>query len=300
MAQRGKPCGIATYLKGEAEFRCGALDIAVEEYSRYAFSENAEERYVAVALANIGYIYFIQRKYELSLSYYRKALKFRLNKDDLFNAGQLAFELNLFPEARRYFLQVLEADPTDTLARRAVTSAEFRLGNYLQAEKRAKECIEKEPNEPFPYLLLAGIYDEKEEYDKAIEVLHEALRRWPDYVDALVSLGVCYEDRGSHEDALEYYRRAAEMEPDNPKHQYVLGNAYFLLKRFPDALEHFRRAHALDFDGVCNDLRQYYSEPYLLILDISGLDEEAKVERDALKRIEDSESGLEKWKKWGQ
>ena len=59
----------------------------------------------------------------------------------------------------------------------------------------------------------AASYTDKEDYDRAIQDLNEALRLKPDYPIAFVGRGVAYERSGKHEAAIQDYTEAIKIKP---------------------------------------------------------------------------------------
>ncbi len=68
----------------------------------------------------------------------------------------------------------------------------------------------------------------------------------PENPDGLNNLGQRYQERGEYEKAIEAYRKALDQRPNFPSALNNLGICYGSLKRYPEAEESFRKALAID------------------------------------------------------
>lgn len=64
------------------------------------------------------------------------------------------------------------------------------------------------------------------DYNKAISVLENASRQFPESYEAFVYLGAGYAQQGRHNASIGAFKRAAEINPRSPRVHYNLGQAY--------------------------------------------------------------------------
>jgi tetratricopeptide (TPR) repeat protein len=95
------------------------------------------------------------------------------------------------------------------------------------------------------YEKIAYCYNEKGEYEKALEYYRKA-----EIIDRKVwtvkKIGFCLRKLGKHEEALEYYLQAIDMEPDNIHSVMMAGHCYLDLKKYEEALKYYFRIEYSD------------------------------------------------------
>lgn len=80
------------------------------------------------------------------------------------------------------------------------------------------------------------------QYEEAVALIDEAIRREPRLAGLYKNLGVTYINWGRPADALEPLRKALELEPDCGQSHFYLGVAYSQLARHKDASRHYEVA----------------------------------------------------------
>lgn len=94
---------------------------------------------------------------------------------------------------------------------------------------------------------MACEYYHREEYDRALEDLDEAVRISPEFSSALCLMGHCREKQGEDEIALELYSHAIDVDPYHAKAWYYKGDMLKRLGRAEDGEKHIQKAMALSF-----------------------------------------------------
>jgi tetratricopeptide (TPR) repeat protein len=93
---------------------------------------------------------------------------------------------------------------------------EFRsLGTGLRSRQRLKERLENatlNPRDADAHYQLGLIYQQRRQYEAAIERFRKAIAVDPDEADAYFQLGRIAREQGNHSEALEYYRAAARID----------------------------------------------------------------------------------------
>jgi tetratricopeptide (TPR) repeat protein len=141
-------------------------------------------------LMMMGGFYYQERKLDSAILYYEKASKYFPDKEDL----QLTLG-NLYSENKNYDKAIIIFESLDTkygindnstiFAIRTLVSA----GRFDEAEEKANMIIKEYPDEVIYNGLLAEIYVEKGESEKARTVYNKLLERNPD--DPQIQLAIC-------------------------------------------------------------------------------------------------------------
>lgn len=150
------------------------------------------------------------------------------------------------------YLQLGVPDP-DQQATQAAQAASGNTGNMPTEDeintilKELAQRLEKEPDHPDGWLLLARSYASLRRFDEAASAYEQARKYGGDtpellidYADTLVAL-----DNGHFGDkAGAMLKQALAQEPDNPKGQWLLGHWYFQHGDYQKALENWQAVAA--------------------------------------------------------
>lgn len=101
------------------------------------------------------------------------------------------------------------------------------------------------------------IYDDKEQYDLAIQDFDKAIELKPDYAEAFHNRGLTYYDKGQYERAIQDYDKAIQLKPDFALPFNARGNAYVDKGQYDLAIQDYDKAiqlrpDALPFNGRGN------------------------------------------------
>jgi len=162
----------------------------------------------------------------------------------------------LVPEARDWAVKSLEKatalEPTNPVLAWRLGNDYFLANKNEEALKAYQKAIDLKPDYAPPYIGLAGIYENSQKIDKAVEVYNQALalrlnnpeilfnygrllynrnqnddrknteQLWlataqlqPNYSNVLYSLGLLYEGQGNTAKALDYYKQVKNLNPGN-------------------------------------------------------------------------------------
>lgn len=94
--------------------------------------------------------------------------------------------------------------------------------------------------------LIARIYINQKQYDKAKEAVETAKANNPDDVSLLLSEANMYYQMGEKEKAISVLEKAGEMDPNNPNTFNNIGLMYAELGNHEKAIENYKKALALD------------------------------------------------------
>jgi serine/threonine protein kinase/tetratricopeptide (TPR) repeat protein len=110
-----------------------------------------------------------------------------------------------------------------------------------------KELTEKYPKEKRAHVWLGNYYSTRD-YNKAIEEFNKALELDPSFGRALNMLAHVYNDKEEFKKALKYFKEYEALNPGEPNPPDSLGNCYFLMGRLDEALTKLKEAIQIDPD----------------------------------------------------
>jgi tetratricopeptide (TPR) repeat protein len=117
---------------------------------------------------------------------------------------------------------------------------------YEKAIDAYKEAIAMRPNFYAAYNNLAVCYGYLKRYPEAEEALRKCIALKPDDFYAMNNLAVMYIQTGRVEEGTRFAENAVKVEPGYANGRATLGSAYAMQRRFDDAEAQFREALRLD------------------------------------------------------
>ncbi|NUO08342.1 MAG: tetratricopeptide repeat protein [Candidatus Brocadia sp.] len=121
----------------------------------------------------------------------------------------------------------------------------FEKGKTDEAMKKLKTAISLDRRCDGAYEMLEIIYSKnvyRNEYQKYLELLEEAIRQYPDYNFAYVKLGLGYNITGKHDQAIEKLKIAISLNPEDEWAYRVLGITYKTKGEYHKAIKNYHRA----------------------------------------------------------
>jgi tetratricopeptide (TPR) repeat protein len=119
-------------------------------------------------------------------------------------------------------------------------------GEYQKAIEAYLEAIEMRPNFYAAYNNLAVCYGNLKMYPQAEEALRKCIALKPDDFYAMNNLAVMYLQTGKLDDSIRFAQAAVKTEPGYANGHVTLGSAYATMGRLDDAERHFQEALRLD------------------------------------------------------
>lgn len=166
--------------------------------------------------------------------------------------GKESFSKGYLTDAISEFTNVVESDASDNDKAIALTY----LGKIFDEKGQFDKAIDhlnraKNYNRKLPdiYRELALAYRHKKDFNKAAEYAGEAISLNDKDAFTHILLGNIYFDQGKTSDAIASYEKAAELEPENGLLSYNLASA--MLKKGDEAaaIEYYKKAGASDKSG---------------------------------------------------
>lgn len=133
----------------------------------------------------------------------------------------------------------------------------FIEGDYKTAEPLLQQAILQNNKDPEIYQMLATLFYDKGQFNKAIKAFKKALEIDPAYTDASVGLSIILNDIGRYDEAKVVFTDAQDRLNENKKQSdpfiedriaqkhLELGDLYFQIEKFEDALEQYSKAKKL-------------------------------------------------------
>jgi len=162
---------------------------------------------------------------ELTESLNTLALAFNENPNDAvtcFEMGKIYSKLQNYEEARRFYKKALINKPDEIGLNLSIGLSYSETGDFDSAIFYYEQILQRNDNsEKFlkikagAYLNIANINYFNKNFDKSIELLEEALRILPGYLDVYVNLGNCYNYKGDREKAIRCFEKALELDSND-------------------------------------------------------------------------------------
>ncbi len=232
----------------------------------------------------LGLLYRSQKKYNLAMSNFEKAMAIKPSLMDVFtnvifiHAAKKEFD----PAIKKCDEQMERVKEVPAaLAIIYNLKGELFLGKKkkAEAEESFKKSVELNPNSMRAYYALARLYLMNKEEDKAIGQFKAALEKKPNQVGPHMILGIIYETKKDYESAEKHYNDALKIKPDFA----VAANnlAYLLAEQNKDlniALAHAQKAkkELHEEPGVMDTLGWVYYKKGFYDMAILELEESVK------------------------
>jgi len=124
-------------------------------------------------------------------------------------------------------------------------TSEFRQGSLDQALITYKQALELNRQCPQIYFNLGLIYNQKQQYDAAIENLQKAISFDPTYSKAMLHLGISYKNNHKLNEAIEQFKSTLKLNPNYHEALCYLARALNENSQFEESALYFKRALAL-------------------------------------------------------
>jgi tetratricopeptide (TPR) repeat protein len=224
-------------------------------YMNYEEYDLALERYLEViadspkhieALKKTGdiYFYYAEQQPAQAEKYYTDAF---LHYEQAIAAYEEISGKGSFPEFKEF------ADDAE-LKRRAAWARLFKVGQEKFSNQQIQEALdlfnnlsELTPDSTNVYIMIASIYQEKEEFDTAAGYFEKIAGIDKNDTVSRQNLALYHVNQQNFPEAVKWYQEAAEIEPDNPDYYYYMGLVYRDMDdKTDEAIEAFEKAFELD------------------------------------------------------
>ena len=197
---------------------------------------------------NLGNKYLSERKLELAISEYRKAIEIAPDSHEVYNNLGLACLFNKqYQQAIFSLNRALELNPNYSDAHNNLGMVYNVIGNQEKAIEEFSRALVNS-NYRFrqnAYFNLGNIALNRENYDEAIFYFSKAIETDNNMAAAYDRLAFSFEKMGRTNEALENYRKALQIQPVMIETNYNLALLYFKLNRDEKAKYHFYQVKTL-------------------------------------------------------
>jgi tetratricopeptide (TPR) repeat protein len=148
-------------------------------------------------------------------------------------------------EAERIYRQILTIDARHVDSLHLLGLIACQGGRYDRAVELIGQAIRIWKHNPFYYCNMGSALRAQGRIDDAVAHFKRALVLKPDYADAHNNLGNVLGEQGKPDEAAMHYGRALAINPDHAEANNNLGNVFKEQGKFEDALGHYGRAIAI-------------------------------------------------------
>lgn len=168
--------------------------------------------------------------------------------EGLCKEGRQLFRQGKHAESIQVLEQVLKSDPDRADVHEAIATAHFILKQYDQAVEHFTRVMQLKPMDAKAYINLGAVFNRKEEFQKAADVLKKAVSRDGKAVEAYYNLGIAYRGLKQPAMAVNSYKEAIKLNPRMLDAMQNLGNTYLEMNNYKAAIEQYKKALEIDPD----------------------------------------------------
>jgi tetratricopeptide (TPR) repeat protein len=118
--------------------------------------------------------------------------------------------------------------------------------DYDRAIQDYSEVIRLDPNDARAFYARGNAYRDKQDYDRAIQDYNEAIRLDPNHSYVFTNRGNVYFYKQDYDRAIQDYNEAIRLDPNYANAFYNRGNAYYRKQDYDRAIQDFDEAIRLD------------------------------------------------------
>ena len=106
------------------------------------------------------------------------------------------------------------------------------------------------PYEINAYLLLAGIYERKNEQENAIAEYEAVLELDPERYDCILNIARIYDQQSKYDDAIQFYEKYINIFPESIKPYLEIGDIYFGMRNFELSKSNYEKVQLIKHDNI--------------------------------------------------
>lgn len=178
--------------------------------------------------------------------------------DGLCKEGRQFFRQGKYPLAIQAFEKALKANPDLPDVHDAVATAYFATKNYDKAVEHFTRVTQLKPMDAKPLINLGAVYNRKEEFQKAADILKKAITRDGKAIEAYYNMGIAYRGLGQVAMAINSYKEALRINPRMLDAIQNLANCLLEQGNHKAAVEQYKKALELnpDFERAQRGLKR--------------------------------------------
>ena len=111
-----------------------------------------------------------------------------------------------------------------------------QTGQLDKALAEFRQVLEQDPTVTIAEYSEAEVYQAQGNYRQAEDLFKHAVSRYPSYARGYTELGTLYYSIGRFSDAVQQFQSVIDLAPDHPEGYIGLGGSYIALGRYDDAI----------------------------------------------------------------
>jgi len=158
-------------------------------------------------LTMVGNIYRTWKQFDKAIGYYQKAIEIdRNNFYALYGIADSLRGKKSFRDAIKYWKKILSKEPNNDRIQTRLADCYLKIGKIDEAEKIYLEVMATTSNK-YTMIGLIRIHIERKEWDMAIDMSNDYLKKNPNDARVVLLLAKIYEDTGQREKTAEVYEK---------------------------------------------------------------------------------------------
>jgi len=113
--------------------------------------------------------------------------------------------------------------------------------DYEKALNYLHEVLQINLQYVMAYFLTGTCYSNLSRYQEAIEAYQQAIRIKPDFAEAFHVLGLVYGKLGRYQEEIEAYQQAIRIQPDYAEAHFSLGTTFYNLSRYQESINAYKQ-----------------------------------------------------------
>ena len=189
----------------------------------------------------------LKKKYKLASGYYKKVIqKDPENEEGLFGYGQMNYYLGNLEESKNAFNTLCSVNPQSSIAYQYLGKLEAEYENYKNAIEYAQKAIAIFPEETDYYLDLGQYSRNIGRYADAEKAWSTAIKLSPDYFLGYAYRAGLYDEQDKIQEALNDYKMVIKT---NPKYYFAfeeIGILEFHMENWEESRKYFTKANEIN------------------------------------------------------
>ena len=159
---------------------------------------------------------------------------------------ELYLKTNNNKKAKQILIDMIERNQDNYKAHKRLAEIYELEGGMRKAIDEYVQAIDINKTDYDSYYKVAGLLNNLDKKDEAIQMLTNLLSKQPDYCEASKLLGDIYCDKEMYKEAVNIYQEALKYNPADYDLYYNLGIVFTMLNDFQNAKEFYQRAAELN------------------------------------------------------
>jgi putative PEP-CTERM system TPR-repeat lipoprotein len=187
-----------------------------QEKEAFDYLIKAKETKTEVGYLTLAIYYIKKKETRKALSVMDEALKaLPQNMVILDTKGSYLTEQGKYKDALKVYDEIEAINPDKGLSLKIRTY--LMMKDYSKAEELARRITTQKPNSAVGFILLSAVFENQNNFKRAIEEAKNGLRAEKDSLPAMLALGNLYTRKKDFKSAADTYNEALRTHPDNPK-----------------------------------------------------------------------------------